>query len=346
MKTANKSIMGLLTFVFALLLASCSTESIENPSLVTSKEPLTTTNGQTPLERFYESLDSLNANYSSGSLLSRAPILDNNNNLDKVEPNNRMSTKTADYIGKIAGGYGGKWIGRMGGAATGIPGMSFVGGFAGRYIGGIVGSTLFSYLAGKCGNIVSVDDSKMEVTGVLIPSDINPISGDSIGILHNYLMSQLNANKDKYNQPNGGINYGLIYADCVELLKDEGIYNDTIANDVEYRNNIINMAKEISAIANSCYGGQISINTMIDKSATLLKSDFNVDDEDIAELKSMTEEILPTCSGMETEEVISYAKDISTLIQKSDMTPSEKQEISSSASLIISSSLYWDHISE
>lgn len=329
-----------VVFCFIFGCTSCSEEVSNIPS--TSYTKVETS--PAPVKDFLSSLDSLNTCYNSIWSNTRGNITSKNNDLEKLETNNMLSKKIADYIGGIAGGYGGKWLGTALGATSRNPYVTTMGGWLGKQVGAALGAVVFSFLAKEETTTPPSKGTLLNPTNsVIISSNFQPTPVDSIGKLHNFVMDKLSSNGAKYKNSNGNIDYDLIYSDCVNYLKDQGVYNDTVANDVDYRNNILTVAKEVENIEKSCYAGNISADMMLDECSALLQQHYGISEEDIADIKSMATSMLSTCSGMENAQIESYSADVSTLIQNSNMSSSKKEEVSTSVNVIINSNIYWDN---
>ena len=143
---------------------------------------------------------------------------------------------------------------------TGNPAFTVFGVWGGRRVGQVAGAIICSYLAEKY---------LCEKKGYSLKNfvNLNPVgnfyvNNDSMGIIHNKVLHSLTQQSSKYG--NSSADYEEIYKDCIKLLKQEGIYNDTIATDTKYRKDIIEYSKEIAPLVTSCYEGKISGDALLD----------------------------------------------------------------------------------
>lgn len=320
-------------------------------------------------EDFWNSLDSINnaqiqlRTKATSCVYTNATRVNDDlplakNDLEFIKCNNRIGCKLADQIGKVAGGYGGKWLGGAAGAALTENPLGYFAGkklgqFVGRHVGAIVASKFAEFLNNNnTSNKPAIEpgqrvDGNIEIGGSIGFPGVRPskptTSEDSIGIIHNKVMTKLSQNSSKY-KTGGNINVNLMYTDCVNYLKQEGIYNDTIANDLEYRKSIINIVKEMGNYSVDCYNGKISGNEVLDKGITLLKSKYNISDEEAETIKRLSISTTNTATGMSQTQAQDYADAVSFAIQNSNISPEQKVFVSSYVYLTVSSSLYWDNI--
>lgn len=279
------------------------------------------------------------------------------NDYTEVKANNRIGRKFADQVGRFAGGLGGKWAGGIvGGALTENPAGLWLGKTIGKQVGKYVGGIVSSYLADIYNNhnnvAVNPNIPGQAPTGGLWPDKLpSPgvapstptTSEDSIGIIHNKIMAKLTANKSKYIK-NNNINTNQIYLDCVQYLKQEGIYNDTISYDLEYRRSVIDYALKVASDAVECYNGKISGNDVLDRGIKLLKEKYSITEDEALTIKRLCLSVTDTATGMSLEQAQDYTDCLNAVIIDSDMSTEQKANMSSFVNLAISSSLYWDNI--
>lgn len=298
-------------------------------------------------EAFWNSFDSINAIYCNKETnecakltrLELKPVI--TGEMTTFKMNNFVGGKIADQLGKVAGGWCGKWAGGALGSLTGNPAITVLGVWGGRRIGQVTGAILCSYLAQKylC--------TKHNISARIISLNLNSgniyVDNDSMGIIHNKILCTLTKQDAKYSLPNNQIDCDLVYKDCIDLLKQQGIYNDTIALDCDYKADLINFCKNSAPWIASCYEGKISGNDVLEKGAETLQNSFNVSDEDIKELKKVCKGTINNNSKKTPQQINNYANDVSSLIQNNhSLNEKEKANISSSLSVGLNSSLYWD----
>lgn len=280
------------------------------------------------------------------------------NDYTEIKAYNRIGRKFADQVGRVAGGLGGKWVGAtVGGVLTENPAGVWLGRTVGKQVGKYVGGIVASYLADIYNNHsnVTVNPSipgQPSIGGGLWPDKL-PSPGvapstpttceDSIGIIHNKIMAKLTANKSKYIK-NNNINTNQIYLDCVQYLKQEGIYNDTISYDQDYRKSVIDYALNVASEADDCYNGKISGNEVLDRAINLLKEKYSITEDEALTIKHLCLSVTETATGMSLEQAQDYTDGLNAVIINSDMPKEQKANISSFVNLAISSSLYWDNI--
>ena len=81
----------------------------------------------------------------------------------------------------------------------------------------------------------------------------------------------------------------------------------------------------------------------LEKGAETLQKSFNVSKEDINELKKVCKGTINNNSKKSPQQINNYANDVSSLIQNNhSLNEKEKENISSSLSVGLNSSLYWD----
>lgn len=158
-------------------------------------------------------------------------------------------------------------------------------------------------------------------------------------------MAKLSANKSKYIK-NNIINTNQVYLDCVQYLKQEGIYNDTISYDLEYRRSVIDYALKVASDADDCYNGIISGNEVLDRGIKLLKEKYSITEDEAQTIKRLCLSVTDTATGMSLEQAQDYTDCLNAVIINSDMPREQKVNVSSFVNLAISSSLYWDNVEQ
>ena len=156
-------------------------------------------------EAFWNSFDSINAIYCNKETnecakltrLGLKPVI--TDEMTTFKKNNFVGGKIADQLGKVAGGWCGKWAGGALGSLTGNPAITVLGVWGGRRIGQVTGAILCSYLAQKylC--------TKHNISASIISLNLNSgniyVDNDSMGIIHNKILCTLTKQDAKYSLP-------------------------------------------------------------------------------------------------------------------------------------------------
>lgn len=332
--------------IFSIAMTSCSQEEGYTTDSITKNAYLP---ASYPQKAFWASLDSLNAIYGAAQQGTIGTTRGTNlttvrtDELTTFKKNNCIGGKIADQLGKVAGGWCGKWAGGALGSLTGNPALTVFGVWGGRRVGQVAGAIICSYLAQKY--LCNKSGMSAKIAQLNLDTSIY-VNNDSMGIVHNKIMNLLTKNDSRYTLPNKGINYELIYTDCINLLKQEGIYNDTIANDRNYRLDLISFCKETAPLVTSCYEGKISGNDLLENGSKSLKQELKVSDKDIEELKRVCSSTINASSSSKSSQNINqYSNALSTVIKNSnELNVKEKEELSSTASVAINSSIYWNNL--
>lgn len=312
----NVLFMIAILTILCVCISSCTTQDNE----AISRSALDATSSVVNKQNFWHTFDSINTAYSNTNAMiatrvDSKPVI--TGELTTIKQKNFIGGKVADQLGKVAGGW------------------------CGRRVGQVAGAIVCSYLAEKY--LCEKKGYSLTTFSILNPIGDIYVNEDSMGVVHNKILSKLTKQSNKYGTTN--INYDLIYNDCIQLLKEEGIYNDTIATDSVYRKDLIGYCKEVSQLATSCYEGKISGEELLDTGANSLKEEFNVCDEDITELKNMCTSITNTSNKKNCQEMQNYANALSAAIKNANgLNKNEKANISSFVSVAMSSSAYWDNL--
>jgi len=297
------------------------------------------------IKQFMLSIDSVNSIYTmptraDGTVLSKS-------NFEVLSKNNAYARTIADAAGYFVGKWSGKYIGSAVGGVTGNPVGAITGYLIGRKYGGLIMSKLCSYVAYRVtnndayvieNNSYNISKSKNFIV-YCKKNDANKT--DSIGIYHNAGMGKMIAAGNKYDLVGHRLNYDLMYEDCVINLKEEGVFDDSLAKDSVFKADAIRMAKETAKIAKSCFDGTISANEMYEKETRLIQTFNRIDKDQIATFEEYSRKVSAVCGNMTPEEMESYASDLSRIIQNSSISDDFKSEAASTANIILNSTYYW-----
>lgn len=276
------------------------------------------------------------------------------NEYNEIKSQNLIGGKIADQLGSIAGRYGARWLGDK---ACKDPQQKKYWRRLGQFVGEMSGCILASALANvfipfyeKNGSITPgshPSDNLESKWGTKLTPGITPSSPqtveDSIGYIHNKIMNKLTSNRNKYIK-NGNINYNLMYTDCIAFLKEEGIYNDTITYDLQYRNNVIDFATKVADNSLACYDGHISGKEVLDKGIVLLKQKYNITDEEAQDLEKLSYSVTQTAWGMNQVQAQNYLDDMNAVITNSNLAPQRKERMTTLVNLTINSGMFWDSL--
>lgn len=263
---------------------------------------------------------------------------------------NSKFEKLADAGGSVVGGWVGKHLGTMAGASLGNPVTVAVGYAGGRWLGRKIGGVLASYAydavkgyaAWKLASYfykAPACQVKSDSLQYYIPSRDIVSSSDSLGYIHNMIMDSLCMQNEKYYSESG-IDYILIYNDCLGYLKNYGNYDETVVNDTTFRNTVINYAKDIAELAISADNNEITYETFCDKTIEK-QQEYGLSKEVTSIFRDYTVKISETCDKLSVEQQRKYADELYYAIDNSELSEMQKEEISSSTNMVINSSLFW-----
>ncbi len=331
-----KKVLFFVLAIAAVALTSCSneeyaevSENIEKPSAPTYVPPA-------GYNDFLHSLDSLNALYVPA--MSRSIIYEL-----MTYTVNSVQEALADNAGRIAGGYIGKHVGTAVGSVGGLGGA--LGGYViGQWFGRCSGALLASFAfykmhekqrKGFAGRVKA--SSKSTEIDYYLPKDCISAE-DSLGYIHNLVMAKMQERSDIYFDENGTPDYELMYNDCVQILKENGVYDEQTSEDPDFRNEIISYTKEIAELATESFSNQYSIEVYSDKILKGFES-RNIPQEEIAIYADYATKMAETCVQLEINDKKEYADDLNDIISASDMPQETKSELRATTNMIVNSSI-------
>ena len=243
----------------------------------------------------------------------------------------------ADAVGWAAGAGIGRWVGgavgALGGPATAV---------LGTFIGGKVGPYVCTSLASGATNAICSRTSTRAVSS----NDLEPqlvyvvLNEDSIGYYHNCMMTELYKNRDKYNTIAGTVDFDLMYQDIVEYLHVIGKYDEALDNAV-VKSNIINQIKSICAISEKYHLTPVN-DEFINEQCDYLKTNCYLQETEINLYRDYSVKLYNKCSTLDDIQIENYSKDLNILIDNSNVSQSQKEELSRTADLTINSARYWN----
>lgn len=241
----------------------------------------------------------------------------------------------ADMAGASIGGGIGGWLGGLAGS---------LGGPVGTYLGIVIGQHVGPYI---CGALAS------GAANVLFSSGANTIynnddyqfvyivsNEDSIGYYHNYLMTELNRNKNRYYSASGSVDYDLMYQDIVNYLHDIGRYDEALEDSI-VKHCIINQVKSICLISEKYFSNPDG-DELIEEQCDFLKNQCHLQDAEVNMYRNYSAKLLNKCITLDNSQIECYSHDLNEIISNSDVTQAKKEELSLYADFIINSALYWN----
>lgn len=321
----------IVSVLFAFISASCSKneDDIVLPETSSLYEP------SCDYKNFMSSIDSLNNLYLSNVSISQSRGLGN-------YISNRITENVADNAGRLVGGFLGKHIGCFIGGIAGSP-VGAIGGYVvGRWAGRIVGSVVASYgiscyflyqsrAGGSSGQKDSID------VKAYLPKDCE-IVDDSIGYYHNLVMQKLSEHPDLYVDEYGNPNCSLIYDDCVRILKENGIYNEEVSQNLDFKKDVISYINDNIALSKDFLTDKISKDLYNTELINGIKS-RGVPDEEVAVFADFAIKITETCVQLPIDEKIEYADELNDAISNSTMDAELKEELRSTTNMVVNSSI-------
>lgn len=342
----------LFLLVFIAMCFSCSNEAVvgQEPEMNHSSSAYEPDYGY---YRLGLSLDSLNMVYKDSAVVTRGGMA------------NYFLVRAADTAGRHAGGAIGSWIGSAVGAAMANPVTAVSGYLGGRMAGRFIGGCAASYIA------MRVLENSLVATntfgdGLAVPypnKDYVMISGGlviqnpgfSYGKIHNGVMFDVVGNADsllkrsqvyytgdiKVTTTIPQLNYDEMYTDCLNSLKENGVYDDTLFNDPSYKKFIIDFSIKAADLVKQCINGEISEDDLFDREALLLSKECKVDSNEVKIFKTFGRDIAKGCGNLSVSQVKNYARDLNNVILASPLPDSLKVEVAGVADIVVNSTICW-----
>ncbi len=242
----------------------------------------------------------------------------------------------ADAVGYSAGSGIGSWIGGLVGSLAGPAGT-----IAGVVIGGHVGPYICGALASGAANVLFNPGTNVNSNNGPDYQLVYVVSNeDSIGYYHNYIMTELNKNKDRYYSSDS-INYDLMYQDIISFLHDIGRYDEALEDTVVKRK-IVNQIRSICLISEK-YLSNPQSDEFINEQCDFLKNQCHLQDAEVNMYRDFSAKILKKCLTLDNSQIECYSQDLNDVISNSNISQAEKEELSLSADLTINSAIYWSN---
>lgn len=303
-----------LTVLFAVTLASCSTQQSDDFSAVLEETP------EVPswqFEKLCASIDSLNASFmSKGSSPSSATP-------------NRISEKTVTSLGKHA--------------------LTFTVDACASAFGGIFGSFIASYVYGEyldyCIEKVNkpLKPHRTAAAASTFPSYVyagneRTSYEDSVGYYHNKAMEVLTSN-DKQYVTNDTIDYPSLLVDGTDIIKELGIYDK--ASTFENIEDYVFLTDTIIKSFYMCYNEEITMDEAFDR-VNLAYASKHSDDKVTAAI-TVEKKMVAILQTLSTEqEVVEYADALNTLYKQAEIDPELKKALKQVTNVAVNSKMYWN----
>lgn len=192
--------------------------------------------------------------------------------------------------------------------------------------------------------IVSLLACTADANAAQITTDFTNDTGytvtDSIGYYHNCMMTVLYNNRDKYYTSTGSVDFDLMYQDIVQYLKIIGKYDEALDNAV-VKADIINQIKSICSISEK-YQFNPEDDEFINEQCNYLKASCYLQDAEVNLYRDYSVKLYNKCSTLSEGQIENYSRDLNILIDNSNVSLKQKEELSLTADLTINSALYWN----
>ncbi len=315
----RKTSMSILLLCCVFFISSCSSDE---QNILANTEP-NISQEEIAMQNLIDSIDALNEKYPS--VQTRGAFVTGG------------AVGLADAAGWAAGAGIGRWVGgaagSLGGPATAV---------LGTFIGGKVGPYVCTFLASGAANALCSRSSTRAVSSNhLEPQLVYVVSNeDSIGYYHNCMMTELYNNRDKYYTCTGSVDFDLMYQDIVQYLKIIGKYDEALDNAV-VKADIINQIKSICSISEK-YQFNPEDDEFINEQCNYLKASCYLQDAEVNLYRDYSVKLYNKCSTLSEGQIENYSRDLNILIDNSNVSLKQKEELTLTADLTINSALYWN----
>ena len=284
-------------------------------------------------------IDSINASYTNlnSSWQTRKPL---------VEYSKEYAfTSAADAVGGVLGSKIGSWAGASVGVATSNPVIGALGYLAGRKLGSAAGAAVASIATAW-----AIDNwcKKTRATSRLVLNEEYTVTvgnPDNItdGELHNLILFRLLKDFDRYVSSSGELLYELLMKDAIAL---ENEYCPTKDYTDEYISTwlpkAVEQTKRIVYSSPALLDDNTSrfLNNVYDQ----LIPEISMSKEEFNNANILNETTLSTYRSLDNIYILNYSKDIDQVIDDSKFNSELKEELKSSNSIILNSTLIWREV--
>lgn len=253
--------------------------------------------------------------------------------------------KAADKLGGIVGSWVGKHVGTAIGAAAGNP-VTAVGGYVvGRWAGNKIGSAAASIGAGLILNHIVNNKTGSSVRHAKSISLNNQYYTDSIGSVHNMVMTEMLAKDSIYFTEKEELDFEKLYADCVKYIEEYDNENESVYTDSLFKAEVIAFCKDCCELAEKGFREEISQDTFLSEAIKLLEK-YDVPKEDIELFTEYSIKVIEASGQIQEEKLEDYTNELNQTICNSKLSEEQKAELSSATDLIINSGLVWRAMNE
>lgn len=318
-----RNLILLLSLVTATLLSSCSSETFEERQVSTSFS-------QDPkVSSFYNQLDSVNSLYNI-----------------KTRGNNK---------GKVVK-YGTRVLSAMVDGSVGVVSGAATGGLGGFIFGTAASWAFEDYFSGVLREAERQDYKRRHAkapqdttfvrenppTTFAFSSKNGPSLSDSVGYIHNNVLADVAATQKSYVSKNLTIDYESLVSDCAAESKKYGLDADTLIQDKNRKAQLIKLTKDAVDAFIGYTNDSLSFEECFSKIENSLKEIYGGSSEYIKVLKDIENKIHPIISEIPNDELFQYAYDVNDIINKSELTETQKKAIKQICDLTVNSQLYWN----
>ena len=337
----RKTLFGMFLATFSVFLfTSCNNDqSIEQVQLSESSEFQAL--DKQSFSEFCTSVDKINkeyyALYGIKSPSSRGVVR---------ETLNHITGQTADKLGGVVGSWIGKRVGTAIGAAAGNP-VTAVGGYVvGRWAGNKLGSAIASIGSALVLNY-AIDQIKGCTSGRRVKSISfdNPYYSDSIGSVHNRVMTEMLAKDSIYFTEKEELDFEKLYADCAKYIEEYDSEDALLYTDSLFKAEMIAFCKDCCELAEKGFREEISQDTFLSEAIKLLEK-YDVPKEDIELFTEYGIKVIEASGQIQEEKLEDYTNELNQTICNSKLSEEQKAELSSATDLIINSGLVWRAMNE
>lgn len=243
----------------------------------------------------------------------------------------------ADILGLVVGNTWGADIGAWAGSAAG-PAGSVVGFLVGKKYGGVVGSQIFSFVAGYGYDLFS----GCQIVDTVPPDDSNIDLSEldenaTIGEVHNFLLSKM-IFREEFILDDGSLNIEAICNKSIEQAKAYKIEDDLYEN-AEYVAFIKALSEEIENIAYATATNSASKSSEQSLKELAIQR-TNLSETEVDNLYALASTLIVS-ADMDEGVVDEYEQAFADLVDSSELNDDNKKYVKAVGSIAIRSNYYW-----
>lgn len=258
------------------------------------------------------------------------------------------SKTTADFfgsmVGKHVGGRLGATVGASIGFATANPVFGVAGYLAGRTAGRAAGAVLASAAASYAASLIFGYSGIEEVAE---PSLVTLSDSTTYGDLHNILIEEIRKNGNNYLSKDGSVDVESIYNDMLDVKNELGLPDD-ISQDLEYKEDVIDYINEAVKIRKETLNTNNSNNDYYLGVRNYTIKEFAIPNHEIVSSEKIADKLTSASKSFKNNDIklSEYSRDFIEVVNSSRLSPEDKEAISLSGLISISSNSYWDKLDE